>query len=150
MITLCWGAKGGSGVTTVAAALALSRRRPTVLVDLDGDAALAIGLGDDGGPTLDDWFESDAAPERVMRLARHVRDDVQLVPSRRRIDRTHRRWADLARATGLDAFHASCSTAAPNPPEIVAMGFAAATRSRTEAGRIRALKARIAALDPPA
>ncbi len=99
MITLCWGAKGGSGVTTVAAALALSRRRPTVLVDLDGDAALAIGLGDDGGPTLDDWFESDAAPERVMRLARHVRDDVQLVPSRRRIDRTHRRWADLARAT---------------------------------------------------
>ena len=29
MITLCWGAKGGSGVTTVAAALALSRRRST-------------------------------------------------------------------------------------------------------------------------
>ncbi|TDT15209.1 MinD-like ATPase involved in chromosome partitioning or flagellar assembly [Ilumatobacter fluminis] len=98
MITLCWGAKGGSGVTTVAAALALSRRRPTVLLDLDGDAALAIGLGDDGGPTLDDWLESDASADRVMRLARHVRDDVQLVPSRRRIDRAHGRWGDLARA----------------------------------------------------
>lgn len=98
MITLCWGAKGGSGVTTVAAALALSRRRSTVLVDLDGDIALAVGLGDDGGPMLDDWFESDAPIDRIMRLARHVRDDVRLIPTRERIDREHRRWEEFARA----------------------------------------------------
>ena len=103
MITLCWGAKGGSGVTTVAAALALSRRRPTVLLDLDGDAAAAIGLGDDGGPTLDDWFRSEAPPDRVIRLARQVRDDVTLIPTRQRIDREHPRWHALAQAlAGLD------------------------------------------------
>lgn len=119
MITLCWGAKGGSGVTTVAAALALSRRRPTVLLDLDGDAALAIGLGDDGGPMLDDWFESDAPPDRIMRLARHVRDDVQLVPTRRRIDREHARWADLARSAAALAPDVVVDAGTGEPPGVL-------------------------------
>ena len=123
MITLCWGAKGGSGVTTVAAAFALSRGRPTVLLDLDGDAALAIGLGDDGGPMLDDWFESDAAPERIMRLARRVRDDVELVPTRRRIDRAHHRWHDLAlalRATPVDVVVDAGSGTPPSDLQAIA------------------------------
>lgn len=116
MITLCWGAKGGSGVTTVAAALALSRRRPTVLLDLDGDVALAIGLGDDGGPMLDDWFESDAPPDRIIRLARRVRDDVELVPTRRRIGREHPRWAEFARAVAAIGHDVVIDAGSSAPP----------------------------------
>jgi Flp pilus assembly CpaE family ATPase len=46
-VTLCAGAKGGQGTTTVAALLALlSARhgRPTLLIDTQGDAASVLGL----------------------------------------------------------------------------------------------------------
>lgn len=96
MITLCWGAKGGSGVTTVAAMSALARRRPTLLIDLDGDAALALGLGSDEAPTIDDWFASDAPADRLSRLARSVATDLRLIPARGRVPRQGPRWSDLA------------------------------------------------------
>lgn len=96
MITLCWGAKGGSGVTTVAATLALAHRRPTLLLDLDGDAALALGIGHEPGPTFDDWFSSTAPADRLLRLALRVNDDLQLIPARQRVERTGARWRQLA------------------------------------------------------
>ena len=81
MITLCWSAKGGSGTTTVAAAFALSAHRPTLLVDLAGDAALALGLAPDGQPTISDWFSSDVGSDRLVHLCRHVSRDLDLLPT---------------------------------------------------------------------
>ena len=81
MITLCWSAKGGSGTTTVAAALALSAHHPTLLVDLAGDAALALGLAPDGQPTLAEWFSSDVGSERLVHLRRRVTGDLELLPT---------------------------------------------------------------------
>ena len=52
MITVCWAAKGGSGTTVFAAALALSRSAPTLLVDLDGDQPSVFGVPDASGPGL--------------------------------------------------------------------------------------------------
>jgi hypothetical protein len=81
MITLCWSAKGGSGTTTVAAAFALSAHRPTLLVDLAGDAALALGLAPDGQPTLAEWFSSDVDADRLVHLHRRVTGDLELLPT---------------------------------------------------------------------
>ena len=60
---LCWSAKGGSGTTVFAAALALvmGQRRPTVLVDLDGDAPATLGLAQPSGPGVAEWLASPSA-----------------------------------------------------------------------------------------
>jgi MinD-like ATPase involved in chromosome partitioning or flagellar assembly len=81
MITLCWSAKGGSGTTTVAAAFALSAHRPTLLVDLAGDAALALGVAADGQPTLAEWFSSDVGADRLVHLRRPVTAGLELLPT---------------------------------------------------------------------
>ena len=49
---ICWAAKGGSGTTVVACALALGSGHgwPTTLVDLSGDSATALGLAEPTGP----------------------------------------------------------------------------------------------------
>lgn len=49
--------------------------------------------------------------------------------------------ADLAAATGLAAFHASCSRAHPAEPGLHAFGFAPAGLRRTDPGAIATLKA---------
>lgn len=57
MLVACWSVKGGSGTTVVSAALALLLARSSaegaLLVDLAGDSAAALGVGDD--PTLGVW-----------------------------------------------------------------------------------------------
>ena len=55
---LCWSAKGGSGTTVIAAALGLvlSHHRPTLLVDLGGDAPAALGMAEPSGPGVHDWL----------------------------------------------------------------------------------------------
>ena len=60
---LCWSAKGGSGTTVVAAALALvlARQQPTTLVDLAGDIPAALGLPQPSGPGVADWLASPTA-----------------------------------------------------------------------------------------
>jgi len=100
VITLCWGAKGGCGTTTIAAMLALSGRGPTLLVDLAGDAALALGLGVDGLPTLNDWFGSTASADRLRRLERDVSADLRLLPSSAPIGRSRSdsRWTEFGAA----------------------------------------------------
>ena len=64
MLLCCWSAKGGSGATVVAAAVALSRARPVgarvLLVDLIGDAPAALGLPAPSGAGLSDWVGAGA------------------------------------------------------------------------------------------
>lgn len=82
MYTLCWSAKGGSGTTVVAAVLAVvaARRGPTVLVDLGGDSAPALGTVTPDGPGVGDWLAAPAAPaERLWQLAHECATDLHLV-----------------------------------------------------------------------
>ena len=58
---VCWSAKGGSGTSVVAAALALRSAdfgRETLLVDLDGDQPDVLGVTSEG-PGATDWLAAD-------------------------------------------------------------------------------------------
>ena len=68
-LTVCWSAKGGSGTTCVAAALALSSTADSLLVDLDGELPAALGVPEPSGQGLSDWFSSDAPERAVLDLA---------------------------------------------------------------------------------
>ena len=72
MVTLCWAAKGGSGTTVVAAALALSSRRSSLLVDLDGEIPAVLGLPEPDRPGVADWLgERSAAGSAGQPHGRH-------------------------------------------------------------------------------
>lgn len=62
MFITCWSVKGGSGTTVTAACLAAiaarSLGRPTLLVDLAGDAAAALGVDESVGVGVSDWLTS--------------------------------------------------------------------------------------------
>ncbi len=79
---VCWAAKGGSGATVVACALALGwpRTEPVTLVDLGGDCATALGLSEPTGPGVVDWLASPTAraPD-LLRLGVTIRDEVRLI-----------------------------------------------------------------------
>ncbi len=80
---LCWAAKGGSGTTVIACAMALGlpRGHAATLVDLSGDSATALGLNEPAGPGVMDWLASPTAGAGELdRLAVTIRDQVQLVP----------------------------------------------------------------------
>jgi hypothetical protein len=80
---VCWAAKGGSGTTVVACALALgsTHAEPALLVDLSGDSAIALGMAEPNGPGVIDWLASPTAtPTDLTKLAVIVRDGVRLVP----------------------------------------------------------------------
>lgn len=82
MLVVCWSAKGGSGTTVVASALALLAGRlvPTRLVDLDGDAPAALGLADPAGPGVTDWLAAPgAAADALWRLGTPVIDGLELI-----------------------------------------------------------------------
>ena len=82
MLVLVWSAKGGSGVTVVAAALAVlsAAQTPTVLVDIGGDAHAALGLADPAGPGVLDWLQSPAATaDGLFRLGTAARDHLRVV-----------------------------------------------------------------------
>ena len=97
---VCWAAKGGSGTTVVACALALgfARTQPATLVDLSGDSATALGLAEPSGPGVIDWLASPtSAPADLARLAVTIRDDVLLIP-RGSASPPDDQWARLATA----------------------------------------------------
>lgn len=97
---VCWAAKGGSGTTVVACALALgaARTQPSLLVDLSGDCATALGLQDPTGPGVADWLSSPTAgPSDLVRLAVTIRDEVRLIP-RGDAPQPDDQWARLATA----------------------------------------------------
>lgn len=99
---LCWSAKGGSGTTVVSASLALvlSHQRPTLLVDLAGDAPAALGLPEPAGPGLGDWLASPTADaEALHRLAVPATDTLQVLPvGSIAVDRSSPRLAALVAA----------------------------------------------------
>lgn len=82
MLVLFWSAKGGSGVTVVAAASALlsARRRATVLVDLGGDSLAALGLADPPGPGVLDWLGApNGTAEGLFGLAADATDTLRVI-----------------------------------------------------------------------
>ncbi len=86
MFVACWSAKGGSGTTVVAAALAvvLSRSddRGALVVDLAGDLPAVLGLSEPAGPGLSDWFAagSSVPPDGLARLELAVTDELGVLP----------------------------------------------------------------------
>ncbi|CAB4588449.1 MAG: hypothetical protein ACK5CE_22680 [Actinomycetes bacterium] len=84
MYTLCWSAKGGSGTTVVACALATlaARSRPTLLVDLGGDVGAVLGASTSAGAGVADWLASPHAPAHALaHLAVEVTDRLSIVPT---------------------------------------------------------------------
>jgi hypothetical protein len=70
MLTVCYGAKGGQGCSTVAALLAMTRNEVgRVLVDTGGDLPAVLGIPDKDEPGLYDVLRSDAP---VTSLVNHV------------------------------------------------------------------------------
>lgn len=86
MLLSCWSAKGGSGTTVVAAALALvlgqSDDHDALLVDLAGDAPAALGLSSVDSPGVADWLAAgdDVPADGLGRLERPVAEGVTLLP----------------------------------------------------------------------
>ena len=95
-LTVCWSAKGGSGTTVVAAALALCSSADSLLVDLDGELPAALGVPEPSGQGLSDWFASDAPAGAVLDLAIDVAPSTRLVPrGPEPIPRDSARWPVL-------------------------------------------------------
>ncbi len=120
MLTVCWAAKGGSGTTVTAVALALSQNRPTLLVDLAGDVPLVIGHPDDATGVFD-WLATDTPAERLARLEQRVGDQLALVPAGSApAEPVASRWQVLAQHLRADARHVivDAGTGEP-PPEVV-------------------------------
>lgn len=86
MLVACWSAKGGSGTTVFAAALAtvLSRSAPggAVLADLAGDAPAALGLPEPAGPGLLDWLAvgDDVPVDALARIEVPAAGSLRLLP----------------------------------------------------------------------
>ena len=98
MLVSCWSAKGGSGTTVVAAALAnvLGARNDhgALLVDLGGDLPPALGLPEPEGPGLTEWLAAGASvpADALARLEVPVRPGLRLLP----LGRTELRDPDRA------------------------------------------------------
>jgi hypothetical protein len=80
MVTLCWAAKGGSGTTVVATALALSSSRPSLLVDLDGEIPAVLGLPEPDRPGVAEWLLSDTSAEHLAELLIDIAPRTWLLP----------------------------------------------------------------------
>lgn len=86
MFVSCWSAKGGSGTTTVAAALAriLSVRADdgALLVDLGGDLPAALGSVEPHGQGLADWLAAGpfVPADALARLEVPAGPDLRLLP----------------------------------------------------------------------
>jgi hypothetical protein len=103
MITLCYAAKGGSGTSVIAAAHALERAAPTLLVDLEGDAPAVFGNVDADRPGVVDWLASDAPGEHLDDLVLDISPTCRLLPAWANVRPTGStataspdRWAELA------------------------------------------------------
>ena len=84
-VVVCWSVKGGSGTTVVAASLAVlsARHHPTLLVDLAGDSAIALGAREPAGPGISEWLHSpNAGADALARLAVQVGERLGADPPR--------------------------------------------------------------------
>jgi len=82
MVTLCWAAKGGSGTTVVATALALSSLRPSLLVDLDGETPAVLGVPEPDRPGVAEWLASDTSTDHLADLLIDIGQQSWLLPWR--------------------------------------------------------------------
>lgn len=82
MVTLCWAVKGGSGTTVVAAALALTSARPSLLVDLDGEIPAVLGLPEPDRPGVAEWLASSTSPNHLAELLLDIGPRTWLLPWR--------------------------------------------------------------------
>lgn len=86
MLVACWSAKGGSGTTVVAAALAAVLARSTssgaLLVDLAGDGPAVLGVPDPDGPGVAGWLAAGASvpADALGRLEVRVGDGLAVLP----------------------------------------------------------------------
>jgi hypothetical protein len=130
---ICWAAKGGSGTTVIASALAVlaARAQPAVLVDIGGDCLAALGVPDPAGPGLSEWLASDTAgADALERLTVPVGASLRLLARGHAsggwpADVAHHRWVALVDAlSSLGTVVVDAGTGPP-PPEL----HAAAARS---------------------
>ena len=96
MITVCWAAKGGSGTTVVAAAMAIAAASPTLLIDLAGDVPAVLGIPEPDGPGVFEWLASDAPPARLNALEVRVDRHADVLPRGRAAQVPPTRWGELA------------------------------------------------------
>ena len=96
MITVCWGAKGGSGTTVVAAAMAIAAAAPTLLIDLAGDVPAVLGIPEPDGPGVFDWLASDAPAARLNALEVRADAHADVLPRGRAAQVPPTRWGELA------------------------------------------------------
>ncbi len=116
-LTVCWSAKGGSGTTVVAAALALGSASGSLLIDLDGELPAALGIPEPSGQGLCDWFASDAPERSVLELAVDVSSTTRLVargPSL--IPRESARWPALRSFLATTPLHVVVDAGCGAPP----------------------------------
>lgn len=96
-VTVCWSAKGGSGATVVAAAMALATPTDVLLIDLDGELPAVLGAPEPSGQGIADWLASDAPAPALVELAVDIDRTTRLVPrGSSAVDRHHARWNALA------------------------------------------------------
>lgn len=86
MLIACWSAKGGAGVTVIAASLSLllARQSPpgAVLADLDGDAPAVLGLPEEPTVGLAGWLAAgeDVPADALARLEVQASPGLALLP----------------------------------------------------------------------
>ncbi len=102
MLTVCWAAKGGSGTTVVACALALmtaGSHGSAWLVDLAGDAPAALGVAEPSSPGVHDWLMSATAPPTALQaLSVAANDSLRIIPrGTSTAGPEHTRWSELGR-----------------------------------------------------
>jgi hypothetical protein len=106
MLTVCYGVKGGQGVTTVTAALALTMADPaTIVIDGAGDLPAALGASEPPGGGLAAALGCGGTldPAAIAALATAVGRRVRLVAAGDGLDAVRdQRWAELARALAAD------------------------------------------------
>lgn len=117
MLTICWAAKGGSGTTVFAAARALAKPTPTLVVDLAGDIMAAFGLPDPDGPGIHDWLGSEAPVDRLARLEHRVTDHAVVIPPGRLRGGPGQRWFELAAHLRTEERHVIVDAGTGRPPE---------------------------------
>ena len=116
MITLCWAAKGGTGTSVIAAAMALATTEPTLLIDLDGDQPAVLGLPDPDGPGIHDWLRSEAEPARLSSLELTIDHATALVPAGTAASVDPGRWTLLSKLLRTDRRRIIVDVGTREPP----------------------------------
>lgn len=115
MLTICCGAKGGSGTSVTSAALALTSDDPSVVVDTTGVMPLVLGVAEPDTPGLFDWFSSEAPATRLTALEVPLTEDRSMIGRGTLTTSSEQRWRDAADVWALDDRHIIVD-AGTNPP----------------------------------